>query len=60
VRLEALERGASTRTATAAVSAEEREARYGQRRDPAGPSAAPIAAPKPQQQVSPEVLDNGR
>lgn len=62
VRLEALERGATVRAATAAtVSAEEREARYAQRRDSASPSpAGAITAPKPKQEGSPEILDNGR
>ena len=61
VRLEALERGATARAATAARSAEEREARYAQRRDSAGPSpAAAITAPAAQSEGSPETLDNGR
>ena len=59
VRLDALERGATARAATA-MSAEEREIRHAQRRDSASPSAAAITAPEPQQQGSPVILDNGR
>ena len=56
-RLDALERGATVRATTPAMSEELRQAR----RDPAGPAPAVAdAAPKPQQEVSAEVIDNGR
>jgi len=54
-RLDALERGATARVTTPAMSEALREAR----RDPVGPAA--IAAPKPpQEEVSVEEIDNGR
>lgn len=60
-RLDALEHGAPTHVATAAMSEEQRKERQAQRRDPVGPApAATDRALEPQQEASVEMINNGR
>ena len=60
-RLNALEQGTTTHVSNSTVSEEMRQARRAERRDPVDSATpAPVIASRPQQETTPEVIDNGR